>query len=112
MNIYEIRAFLNARSVAFVDSDFQLQNNSDGKGTFIARWDEAKLGLKPTAAELKAIQAEAAMLQIEASKDPHAEIFAALLTLKGKVANPDVVALINVLLGQAGRAGRVAGRPV
>jgi len=34
--------------------DYTLQDNSDGKGVFIAHWDEAKLGTKPTAAQISA----------------------------------------------------------
>jgi len=35
--------------------DFTLQDNSDGKGPFIAKWDTAKLGKQPTQAELDAV---------------------------------------------------------
>ena len=46
-------------------ADFTLQDNSDGSGPFIAKWDEAKLGPKPTKAELDAVSAVAEQARID-----------------------------------------------
>jgi len=43
--------------------DFKLQDNSDGKGPFISYWDTAKLGAKPTQAELDAVAIQAKQLE-------------------------------------------------
>jgi hypothetical protein len=40
--------------------DFELRDNSDGKGQFIARWDTAKLGAQPTAQQLADVSVAAA----------------------------------------------------
>lgn len=40
--------------------DFELRDNSDGKGPFIARWDTVKLGPQPTSAALRAVSVAAA----------------------------------------------------
>jgi len=37
------------------DNDFELRDNSDGKGTHIVKWNEDKLGPAPTRAELDAV---------------------------------------------------------
>lgn len=39
--------------------DFELRDNSDGNGPFIARWDSVKLGAKPTKEALAAVTVEA-----------------------------------------------------
>lgn len=56
--------------------DFVLQDNSDGNGPFIAKWDEAKLGSKPTKAELDAVSivADKARLDAETSDKAKAEL--------------------------------------
>lgn len=56
--------------------DFILQDNSDGTGPFIAKWDESKLGPKPTKAELDAVSvaAEQARLDAETSDKAKAEL--------------------------------------
>lgn len=58
--------------------DFILQDNSDGTGPFIAKWDESKLGPKPTKAELDAVSvaAEQARVDKEASDKAKAELAA------------------------------------
>jgi hypothetical protein len=43
--------------------DFELRDNSDGKGPYIARWDIAKLGTQPTAAQLQEVASAAALTQ-------------------------------------------------
>lgn len=43
--------------------DFELRDNSDGKGPYIARWDTAKLGTQPTAAQLQEVASAAALTQ-------------------------------------------------
>lgn len=40
--------------------DFELRDNSDGKGPYIARWDTAKLGAQPTVAALQSVSVAAA----------------------------------------------------
>ncbi|HED38726.1 MAG TPA: hypothetical protein ENI76_10870 [Ignavibacteria bacterium] len=40
------------------DTDFQLQDNSDGNGPFIKSWDKVKLGAKPTTQELNALDSD------------------------------------------------------
>lgn len=62
--------------------DFILQDNSDGTGPFIAKWDESKLGPKPTKAELDAVSivADKARLDAETSDKAKAELAAIDLT--------------------------------
>lgn len=40
--------------------DFAIQDNSDGRGPFIAKWNEAKLGPKPDKAKLDSVATVAA----------------------------------------------------
>ena len=54
--------------------DFELRDNSDGKGPFIARWDAVKLGAQPTAAQLSAVTVVA---DIAAFKTPALNAFRA-----------------------------------
>lgn len=54
--------------------DFELRDNSDGKGPFIARWDTAKLGPQPTPAQLSAVTVVA---DIAAFKTPALNAFRA-----------------------------------
>ena len=58
--------------------DFVLGDKSDGNGPFIARWDEAKLGPKPTKAALDAVSvaAEQARIDGETSDKAKAELTA------------------------------------
>lgn len=117
---WNIIAILEARSITPVESDFLLVDNSDGQGPVIEVWNTAKLGPKPNQADLGAVQAEADALQVEALKDPGAELDAALAEVKARLSNvstvADVVTALNDMLdamrGQGGRAGRIAGRPV
>ena len=55
--------YLYPSAVSLVD--FVLGDKSDGNGPFIARWDEAKLGPKPTKAELDAVSAVAEQARID-----------------------------------------------
>ena len=106
-------AILESRGVAAEEGDFAIQDNSDGKGPFIAAWNEAKLGPKPTRADLDTAQAEADALQAAASKDPTDELAAAIAAaIKDEPANSRVRRLGEALLGLTGKAGRITGRPL
>lgn len=48
--------------------DFELQDNSDGTGPFISKWDTAKLGAKPTAQQLADVSAVANLAQARTAK--------------------------------------------
>ena len=56
MEIYNIIKYMFPNLTV---SDIQLRNDSDGKGTYIAYWNEAKLGKQPTIDEIKAKRTEA-----------------------------------------------------
>ncbi len=47
--------------------DYSLQDNSDGKGVFIAHWDAIKLGAKPTAEQISAATPAANVAQAQAT---------------------------------------------
>lgn len=109
---WNIIAILKARGITPAARDFLLVDNSDGQGPFIEFWDEAKLGPKPSQADLDAVQAEADALQVEALKDPTDELMAAISdAIKDEPPGSPVRRLGEALIGQADRAGRVAGRP-
>ncbi len=111
MLYWQIKAWLNANNIPHSDTDFELEDA--GEGPFIREWNEAKLGPWPARADLDALQAEAAALQAEAAVDPQAELDAAIsAAIEDEPANSPVRKLGEALLGQAGKAGRIAGRPV
>ena len=121
ITIWKVRALLADRGIApDEENDFLLQDNSDGAGPFIAEWDEAKLGTKPSEAELDAMQVEADALQAEAAKNPTDELDAALAAVQATLASASTVAglktvfndMIDAMRGKTGKAGRIAGRPV
>ncbi len=51
---WQVIEHLQSIGIVAAESDFVLQNNSDGQGPFIARWNEDALGPEPTLDELAA----------------------------------------------------------
>lgn len=99
-----IAAWLTAKGVAFATSDFALTD--EGKGPYLSKWDEAKLGPRPTPAEIADTPPE------PLPPDPSDELVAAILdAIKNEPANSPVRNLGEALVGQTSK-GRVAGRPV
>lgn len=45
--------------------DFELRDDSNGAGPYIAKWDESKLGQKPTKAELDAVSVVAEQARVD-----------------------------------------------
>ena len=54
-----IRLILNYMYPNLIDEDVRLQNDLDGRGIYIAYWNEAKLGKQPSIDEIKAKRTEA-----------------------------------------------------
>lgn len=48
--------------------DFELQDNSDGNGPYISKWNTTKLGVQPTPAQLLAVKAVADLTPAKATK--------------------------------------------
>lgn len=107
-----IAAWLSAKGVAFVPGDFELTDV--GKGPYLSKWDEAKLGPRPTPAEI------AATPPAPLPPNPGDELMAALAEVQAGLGGVSTVAglktalidTIKAMRGQGGRAGRIAGRPV
>ena len=114
ITIWKVRALLADRGIApDRENDFQLQDNSDGEGPFIAKWIISKLGPKPSEADLDTFKTQADALQAEAAKNPNDELASAISeAIKDEPPGSPVRKLGEALLGQAGGKARVAGRPV
>ena len=50
---WQVIEFLVSKGVTPGEDDFSIQDNSDGQGPFVARWNEATLGPEPTLSELQ-----------------------------------------------------------
>ncbi|KKM63910.1 hypothetical protein LCGC14_1506660, partial [marine sediment metagenome] len=46
--------YLESQGITPAEGDFTIQDNSDGQGPFVARWDEGTLGPEPTLNEIQA----------------------------------------------------------
>lgn len=81
-------AVLRSKAIAFDDGDFEIRDNSDGAGAFIARWDQAKLGPVPSKTELDA-QSDAAGAIRDEALEKDADVSAAISDLRSKRALTD-----------------------
>lgn len=66
----KLQAILSARGkTAKSPDDYYAQDNRDGQGEFIGRWDEEKLGPRPTQEEIDAITDAAVEADIQAKAE-------------------------------------------
>ena len=114
IDAWKVRALLAQRGVTADErQDWLLRDLSKGAGPFLAIWDKAKLGPKPSEAELDALQAEADALaaEREAEKPGNLLMVSIADAIEDAPPNSPVRKLGEALLGLTG-GGRVAGRPV
>ena len=83
--------------------DFTLQDNNDGKGPFIARWDAAKLGAQPTLAQLAAVKTEADTAQANRVSNAaiKADLLAGDMSIVRAIAEGDTVRIAAYKTAQA-----------
>lgn len=113
ITVWNVRALLASRGVTADEDreDFLMRDLSKGAGSFIAIWDEAKLGPKPSKADLNTFQVEADALRAEAeAKKPDNLLRAAIAdAIKDEPANSSARKLGEAFLTSE---GRIIGRPV
>lgn len=77
------------------DSEFLLQDNSDGKGVFISKWEYSSQ--QPTIEELKAVQVVADALALAPALKQEALKTLTVTTTSGKVFDGNETARVNML---------------